>query len=74
MVFNNSTIKIIGTTRRLTLTRTCNFSVQALVVANDPTDTGYVICQRSVRFRCHFSSCIQIGNNFSYIDANNGIW
>ncbi len=68
VVFNNSTIKVAGNTT-VNINTYVQLSGTTLVLSNDPTSpvTLFVNDQLDI----DATSSIQIGNNFSYIDANN---
>jgi hypothetical protein len=69
LVFNSSTIKITGTTT-VNINTYVQLSGSSIVVGNDPTTPVTLFVNDQVDIDA--TSTVQIGNNFSYIDANNG--
>ncbi|HSZ34156.1 MAG TPA: DUF4082 domain-containing protein [Puia sp.] len=71
VVFNNSTIKIIGPSTVVSINSYVQLFGSSIVVANNPTDPVTLLVNDQVDIDA--TSLVQIGNPLSYIDANNGI-
>jgi Domain of unknown function (DUF4082)/Secretion system C-terminal sorting domain len=71
VVFNNSTIKIIGVSTVVNINTYVQLFGSSLIVANNPTDPVTLFVNDQVDVDSTTHSLVQIGNNFSYIDATN---
>ncbi len=73
VVFNNSTIKIIGVSTVVNINTYVELFGSSIVVATDPTTPAILFVNDQLDVDSTTHSFIQIGNNFSYINANNDL-